>query len=168
MSNKNIRPPKGYFGPVLWPAPKPVNVNGPPVSAIISPAAVFSSRSLRLGTPRFTLITISLPTPSFASIIPLTTPFSVRYTRSPRSGRLRCEGDEDFVALSEAYPTHFGSHPNYDIQIKNQIDDVLRANNLTTSSNLSNLSDQQIMNMIEDVEDLSLNVLENWVPSKLN
>jgi hypothetical protein len=50
-----------------------------------------SLRSLRLGTPRFTLITISLLTPSFAPIIPLTTPFSVRYTRSPRGGRLRCE-----------------------------------------------------------------------------
>ena len=48
--------------------------------------------SLRLGTPGFTLITISLLTPSFASIIPLTILFSVHYTRSPRGGRLRCEG----------------------------------------------------------------------------
>jgi hypothetical protein len=46
---------------------------------------LFSSRSLRLGTPRFTLITISLLTPCFASIIPLTIPFSVHYTsESPR------------------------------------------------------------------------------------
>ena len=72
------------------------------------------------------------------------------------------------MTLSEAYPTHFGSHPNYDAQIRSQIDDVLRANNLTPSSDLSKLSDTQIMTMIEDVEDLSLNVLENWVPSKLN
>lgn len=84
------------------------------------------------------------------------------------NGKFLAETDEDFVALSEAYPTHFGSHPNYDIQIRNQIDDVLRANNLTTNSNFSNLSNQIIINMIDDVEDLALNVLENWMPSKLN
>lgn len=83
-------------------------------------------------------------------------------------GKFLAETDEDFVALSEAYPTHFGSHPNYDIQIRNQIDDVLRANNLTSTSNFSTLTNQQLINMIDDVEDLSLNVLENWVPSKLN
>lgn len=53
-------------------------------------------------------------------------------------------------------------------RVRNQIDDVLRANNLTPTSNFSTLSNQQLMNMIDDVEDLSLNVLENWVPSKLN
>lgn len=84
------------------------------------------------------------------------------------NGKFLAETDEDFVALSEAYPTHFGSHPNYDIQIRNQIDDVLRANNLTSTSNFLTLSNQQLMDMIDDVEDLSLNVLENWVPSKLN
>ena len=84
------------------------------------------------------------------------------------NGKFLAETDEDFVALSEAFPTHFGSHPNYDIQITKQIDDVLRANNLTTSSNLSNLTNQQLTNMIDDIEDLSLNVLENWKPSKLN
>jgi hypothetical protein len=84
------------------------------------------------------------------------------------NGKFLAETDEDFVALSEAFPTHFGSHKNYDIQITKQIDDVLRANNLTTSSNLSNLTNQQLTNMIDDIEDLSLNVLENWKPSKLN
>jgi hypothetical protein len=81
------------------------------------------------------------------------------------NGKFLAETDEDFVALSEAFPTHFGSHPNYDIQITKQIDDVLRANNLTPSSNLSNLTNQQLTNIIED---LSLNILENWKPSKLN
>ena len=84
------------------------------------------------------------------------------------NGKFLAETDEDFVALSEAFPTHFGSHPNYDIQITKQIDDVLRANNLTPSSNLSNLTNQQLTNIIDDIEDLSLNILENWKPSKLN
>ncbi len=62
----------------------------------------------------------------------------------------------------------YPSDRDYDIQIRNQIDDVLRANNLTSTSNLSNLTNQQLINMIDDIEDMSLNVLENWKPSKLN
>lgn len=86
------------------------------------------------------------------------------------NGKFLAETDEDLLlpGASVDFPTHYGSHPNYDIEIRNQIDDVLRANKLTTSSNFSNLSDQEIINMIDDIEDLSINVLENWVSSKLN
>ena len=47
---------------------------------------------LRRGTPRFTLITISLLILPLPSTIVLTVSFTVHYTRSPRGGRLRCEG----------------------------------------------------------------------------
>jgi hypothetical protein len=83
------------------------------------------------------------------------------------NGKFLAETDEDFVALSEAYPTHFGSHPNYDIQIRNQIDQIILENDIDIF-NLQNLSNQQLNNIINAIENRALNVLENWQPSKLN
>lgn len=64
------------------------------------------------------------------------------------------------------FPTHLGSHPNYDAQIRNQIDDIIVTNNIDIFD-LQNLSNQQLMNIIDVIENRSFNVLRNWKP-KLN
>jgi hypothetical protein len=74
------------------------------------------------------------------------------------NGKFLAETDEDLLlpGASVDYPTHLGSHRNYDIQIRNQIDDVLRANNLTSTSNLSNLTNQQLTNNLSSIINIAL------------
>ena len=83
------------------------------------------------------------------------------------NGKLLAESAEDFAKISEDLPVHFGSHPNYDIAVKGEIQNVLQSNNVNLNK-LDQLTDQQITNMLDDIEDLSLGVLEDWRPPKLN
>ena len=83
------------------------------------------------------------------------------------NGKLLAEADEDWLPISEAYPTHFGSHPNYDGDIVNAIDDVLDLNNVLPSQ-IGGLSDSKLLEIIDDIEGEALGILEDWVPSKLN
>ncbi len=83
------------------------------------------------------------------------------------NGKVLAESAEDFAPISEGLPTHFGSHPNYDAAINEQIQNVLQSNNVNLNQ-LDQLTDTQINNMIDDIEDLSLGVLEDWQPPKLN
>ena len=84
------------------------------------------------------------------------------------NGKFLAETDEDFAAISTGFPTHLGSHPDYDRLIKDEIESVLRNNNLTANSNFSNLSNQQILDIIDDIEESSLIVLTNWIGPKLH
>lgn len=83
------------------------------------------------------------------------------------NGKLLAETAEDYAPISEAYPTHFGSHPNYDAEIVDVIDDVLESHGVLKSQ-VGNLSDTELIKIIDDIEDQALSVLEDWVPSKLN
>jgi len=83
------------------------------------------------------------------------------------NGKLLAETGEDFAEISEAYPTHFGSHPNYDAEITEIIDDVLESHNVLPSQ-VKSLSDTKINQIVDDIEDQALGVLEEWIPSKLN
>jgi len=77
------------------------------------------------------------------------------------------ESADNFVdGISTHLPTHLGSHPNYDDVIE-AIDDILNANNILPSQ-VNSLSNSQINDMIDDIEDKVLDILENWQPSKLN
>jgi hypothetical protein len=71
------------------------------------------------------------------------------------------------VPISEAYPTHFGSHPNYDIEIGNAINNSLATKGVDLNQ-LDNLTNQQIIDLIDDIEYDAVGVLEDWNPSKLN
>ncbi len=83
------------------------------------------------------------------------------------NGRLLAETAEDFAPISQGLPTHYGSHPNYDDAVNQAIDDVLAANNVLPSQ-VGGLSDSQISAIIDDIEAASIDILENWGPSKLN
>jgi len=87
------------------------------------------------------------------------------------NGKLLAETAEDYpkdlTGASEAYPTHFGSHPQYDDAIRSQIDDLIDVNDVDIF-NLENLSDTEIQNLVNAIENRALNVLANWQPSKLN
>jgi len=83
------------------------------------------------------------------------------------NGKLLAETAEDFVPLSKDLPTHLGSHPSYDAAVNGAIDDILDINNVLPS-NIRNLTDTQITSMIDDIELEALDILENWIPSKLN
>lgn len=83
------------------------------------------------------------------------------------NGRLLAETGEDFTEISEAFPTHFGSHPNYDDAVKSAIDDVFTNNGINKNS-IGQLSDQTITNLLDEIEDAALDILEDWQPSKLN
>lgn len=74
---------------------------------------------------------------------------------------------EDFAPISEAYPTHFGSHPKYDLEIQKVIQDVIDDSG-TNINNLQNLSDNQLVDLIDEIEYNALDVLESWKPYKLN
>lgn len=83
------------------------------------------------------------------------------------NGKFLAETDEDFVALSEAYPTHFGSHPNYDIAVRQKID--IYENALKTKyGSMDNIPSLELEKAIALIESDALNILKNWVPSKLN
>ncbi|MEM9526125.1 MAG: AHH domain-containing protein, partial [Bacteroidota bacterium] len=89
------------------------------------------------------------------------------------NGKLLAESAEDFDPISEDWPTHFGSHPNYDIEINNAIADVLNtprqwAPNGVDVNDLSTLADSQITELIDDVEFEALGILEDWTPPRLN
>ena len=87
------------------------------------------------------------------------------------NGKLLAETAEDYpkdlTGASQAYPTHFGSHPNYDDAIRAQIDDLIETNDINIF-NLNGLSDTEITNIINAIENRATNVLTNWQPSKLN
>jgi hypothetical protein len=85
------------------------------------------------------------------------------------NGKFLAETDEDLLlpGASSDFPTHLGSHPNYDIQIRNQINQIILDNDIDIF-NLQNLSNQQLNNIINAIENRALTVLENWQPSKLN
>ena len=83
------------------------------------------------------------------------------------NGKLLAESAEDFATISDDLPIHFGSHPNYDAAVKGEIQNVLQNNNVNLNQ-LDQLTDQQITNMLDDIEDLSLGILEDWRPPKLN
>lgn len=51
--------------------------------------------------------------------------------------------------------------------LMNRFKNVLQSNNVNLNQ-LNKLTDAQINNMIDDIEDLSLDVLEDWRPPKLN
>ena len=69
--------------------------------------------------------------------------------------------------MSNAYPTHFGSHPNYDDDVRSQIDDLIEINEVDIF-NVGDLSDSELTNIINAIENRATNVLLNWQPSKLN
>jgi len=66
-------------------------------------------------------------------------------------------------------PMHLGPHSEYDKLINEQITNVLKANNIDNpnSFNFSILSKESIEAMIDDIEDLSIDILENWKPAHL-
>jgi len=89
------------------------------------------------------------------------------------NGRVLAETAEDFAPISEGFPTHFGSHPNYDAEINNVIGNVLNTPRSWAPSgvnvdDLPSLTSEQITELIDDVEYEALGVLEDWVPAKLN
>jgi hypothetical protein len=61
-------------------------------------------------------------------------------------------------------PTHLGPHSEYDRLINEQIINVLKANKIDNPQifDFTKLSKEQIENMIDDIEDLSIDILENW------
>ena len=83
------------------------------------------------------------------------------------NGKILAETEEDYVSLSEAYPTHYGSHPQYDDAINSQIDDLIETNDIDIL-NLDNMSNNDLNALINAIENRALNVLTNWQPSKLN
>ncbi|WP_421875109.1 AHH domain-containing protein [Marinoscillum sp.] len=87
------------------------------------------------------------------------------------NGRYLAETAEDYVHdasnLSKNYPTHLGSHPNYDDAINLAIDDVFINNGINKNA-ISELDDVTIGNLIDEIEDAALDILEDWQPSRLN
>jgi len=83
------------------------------------------------------------------------------------NGRYLAEHPEFFTEASKEFPTHFGSHPNYDIAIKAEIESILISNKVNPND-VSKLTDTQIKNILEDIEDRALDILDNWKPSSLN
>lgn len=83
------------------------------------------------------------------------------------NGKILAETAEDFAPISQGLPTHFGSHPNYDAAVNSSISNTLIQNGIDVN-NLGSLSNTQITNLIDEVEDAALDILETWVPSKLN
>jgi len=86
---------------------------------------------------------------------------------SPSNGKFLVETAEDFALVSEAYPTHYGSHPKYDGTVKETIEDII-LNSRINMYNISELDDNTITKLIEEIEDACLDILEDWQPSKLN
>lgn len=87
------------------------------------------------------------------------------------NGRYLAETAEDYVHdasnLSKNYPTHLGSHPNYDDAINSAIDDVFINNGINKNA-ISELDDATIKNLVDEIEDSALDILEDWQPSRLN
>lgn len=86
---------------------------------------------------------------------------------SPSNGKFLVETAEDFALVSEAYPTHYGSHSKYDGTVKETIEDII-LNSRINMYNISELDDNTITKLIEEIEDACLDILEDWQPSKLN
>ncbi|MFV0541354.1 MAG: AHH domain-containing protein, partial [Aestuariibaculum sp.] len=87
------------------------------------------------------------------------------------NGRYLAETAEDYVHdasnLSKNYPTHLGSHPNYDVAVQSQIDNVIEQFDVDIFD-LDGLSDTQLTNLLNEIENRALNTLSNWQPSRLN
>lgn len=87
------------------------------------------------------------------------------------NGRYLAETADDFnldpQSMSQNYPTHLGSHPNYDNSILSEIEDLVIDGGIDVS-NLSELSDSDLLDYLDEIEDLALDVLEGWNFSKLN
>lgn len=87
------------------------------------------------------------------------------------NGRYLAETAEDYVYdasnHSKNYPTHLGSHPNYDDAINSAIDDIFINNGINKNA-ISELDDATIKNLVDEIEDAALDVLEDWQPSRLN
>lgn len=87
------------------------------------------------------------------------------------NGKLLAETDGDYITgfSSEAYPTHYGSHPKYDDAINAQIDDLIETNDIDIFNiSKEDLSDEALINIINAIENRATNVLTNWQASKLN
>jgi hypothetical protein len=83
------------------------------------------------------------------------------------NGKYLAKTDADAIAgKTKDLPLHSGSHSKYDIKINEAIDEVLRANNVDIK-NIGKLTDKQLTDMINDVEEMSLDILENWKGAKL-
>lgn len=75
--------------------------------------------------------------------------------------------DADKVAgKSDMLPTHSGSHSNYDINIKNKINDILNSNGIDVIY-IPSLSENQVKNLINLIESESEKILLSWI-GKLN
>lgn len=83
------------------------------------------------------------------------------------NGKLLAETAEDFALISEAYPTHFGSHPTYDIEINTMIRNTILEEGIDVD-NIRNLSNSQLMDLIDDNELSASDILTEWISSKLN
>lgn len=90
------------------------------------------------------------------------------------NGKLLAETAEDFtdaagntVSDAHLFPTHNGSHPDYNQEINDLIDDVLFENGISTNQ-IGNLLDDEIIDMLDDIESMAGDILKNWTSSKLN
>lgn len=88
-----------------------------------------------------------------------------------KNGKFLAETDEDFVSdisgLSSNYPTHFGSHPNYDIQITKINDEYLNIL-ISRYGTVDKVPSDILSKTIDAIENRSLKILEEWTPPKLN
>jgi hypothetical protein len=87
------------------------------------------------------------------------------------NGRYLAETAEDFVhdasGLSSKFPTHLGSHPKYDAAIQGQIDNVIEQFDVDIFD-LQKLSNSQITDLLNEIENRAVTTLTNWRPSSLN
>ncbi len=82
------------------------------------------------------------------------------------NGRYLAESSEDMVeGVSKNYPTHNGSHPQYDDAINSAIDDIVEANELDISN--LNLTKNEVTSILDDIEESASDVLENWQYSRV-
>jgi hypothetical protein len=85
------------------------------------------------------------------------------------NGKFLAETDEDLLlpGASVDLPTHLGSHPNYDVVVRQQID--IYENALKTKyGSINNIPSVELEKAMDLIESDALSVLKNWFPSKLN
>ena len=76
--------------------------------------------------------------------------------------------EEFFITgQSDKYPTHNGSHPEYNTFIVEQINNLLLQKGYT-ESNFSSLFTKQIDDFLIEIEDIGIDIIEDWITSRLN
>jgi len=83
------------------------------------------------------------------------------------NGRYLAETAEDFTEISQDFPTHLGSHPNYDLEVGKINNTYLNAL-ISKYGTMDNVPTDVLNKTLDAIESGALKVLQDWKPSRLN